>query len=123
MMREFLDVVHQTIQMPLRVYLGLGSQRKAVEPLVVPKVGEHRFHRSHSTAVDLSSSCAIDGLLHALCVTQWRILTLGEDRQLTHLGALRIAQTAVPQIAGHTVALGPREFVVRPAIDGAMIAV
>ena len=43
MMRQLLDVVNQAVQIPLRVHLWLGSQREAVEPLVVPQVGEHRL--------------------------------------------------------------------------------
>ena len=42
-MRQLLDVVHQTVELPLRIHLRSAAQGKAVEPLVVSEVAEHRF--------------------------------------------------------------------------------
>ena len=39
-MCQLLDVVHQAIQMPLYVYLGLASEREPVQSLVVPQIGK-----------------------------------------------------------------------------------
>jgi hypothetical protein len=45
--RQLLDVVHQTHQLPLPVDLGSASQGEAVERLVVSQVAEHRLHCAH----------------------------------------------------------------------------
>ena len=42
-MRQLLDVVHQTVELPLPVYLLLASERNAVQPLVVSQVAENNF--------------------------------------------------------------------------------
>jgi hypothetical protein len=42
--RQLLDVVHQAVELPLRIDLGLPSQGEAVQFLVRSEVAEHRFH-------------------------------------------------------------------------------
>ena len=48
---QLLDVVHETVQVPLRVHLGLAAQVEPVQPLVVADVGKHRLHGAHALAV------------------------------------------------------------------------
>lgn len=40
---ELFDVVHLAIQLPLSIDLLAPAQREAGEPLVVPRVAEHRL--------------------------------------------------------------------------------
>ncbi len=47
---QFLDVVHQAEQLPLRAHLAQAPEREAAQPLVVPKVGEHRLHGGDAPA-------------------------------------------------------------------------
>ena len=43
--RQFLDVVHQAVQPPLRAHLVLNVQREPVQSIVVPDVAKHRLYR------------------------------------------------------------------------------
>jgi hypothetical protein len=49
--RNLLDVMHQAVQVPLRVYFALASERESVQSLVVLDVGKYWFHRSNALAV------------------------------------------------------------------------
>ena len=51
MMRQLFDVMDEAIELPLRINLLLASQRKAVEPFVVPEIAEHRFDGGETLAV------------------------------------------------------------------------
>ena len=50
-MREFLDVVHHAVELPLRIDFALAPERKAIKTLVVAQVAKHRFHRGDAPAV------------------------------------------------------------------------
>jgi hypothetical protein len=71
---QLLSVVHQAVQRPLRVHLGLSPYSKAVELFVVPDVGKHRLHGCHALAVKLSVPRAVDGLPFALDVVERFVL-------------------------------------------------
>src|ERR1700730_18209074 len=64
MMRELLDVVHQTVEVPLDIHLGLRAQREALEAFVVAQVRKHRLHRRHAPTVERLAAFAVDRLLH-----------------------------------------------------------
>ena len=89
-MRQLLDVVHQGVQLPLAVHLGLAAQREAVELLVVTQIGEHRLHRGEAPAVFGAALCAVDALLHLLGVNVFaEMLAFAlahKEGHLTHLG-------------------------------------
>lgn len=92
MMRQLLDVVNHAKQIPLRVHLWLGTQREPVQPSIVPQVSEDGFDDGDPPTVELAALLAVDRLLHALGVFQRRILILLEERHLSDLGALGVAQ-------------------------------
>ena len=50
-MRQLLDVVHQAIQLPLRIDFDSSSQRESVELFVVPQIAEYRLHRGKASAI------------------------------------------------------------------------
>ena len=90
--RQLLDVVHQGVQLPLPVHLGLAAQGEAVELLVVAQIAEHRLHRGEAFAVFGSAVFAVDALLHALGVNVFAGLLAfalaHKEGHLTHLGLL-----------------------------------
>ena len=51
MMRQLLDVMDKTEELPLRIDLLLTSEREAIEPLVVPDIPEHWLDRRESSPV------------------------------------------------------------------------
>lgn len=51
MMRELLDVVHQAVELPLRIAPLLLAQREPAQPLVVAQVTKHRLHRRNPSAL------------------------------------------------------------------------
>ena len=63
---QLLDVVHETVQVPLRVHLALAAQVEPVQPLVVPDVGKHRLHGAHALAVQAPASGRVDSRAHAV---------------------------------------------------------
>ena len=48
--REFLNVVHQAIQLPLSVDLGFAAQRKTIQSFVAAQISEHGFHGGEATS-------------------------------------------------------------------------
>src|SRR5689334_2400651 len=70
MVRQLLDVVNQTIERPLHVYLPLRAQREAVQALIVPQVREHGLHRCNASTVKRTAAFGVDRLAHAFCETQ-----------------------------------------------------
>ena len=122
MMRQLLNVVHQTKEMPLRIHLLLSAQRETIEPLVAAQVTEHRFHRRHALPVAFTPIDAINRLLHALGVGQRRGLLFVEERHLAGRGSIRVTQTTLAQVARPTTSLTPLKLVMRAAIRRAMTA-
>ena len=60
MMRQLLDVVYQTVKLPLRVHLRPSSEREAVELFVVPQIAEYRLHCGEALAVFDAPLRAVD---------------------------------------------------------------
>ena len=70
MMRQFLNVVNQTVQIPLRVHLGLRAQGESVQSLVVAQVPKNWLDDGDPAPIKLATPVAVYGLLHALGVAQ-----------------------------------------------------
>ena len=68
--------------MPLRIYLGLASEREPVQPLVVSKIGKHRLYGGHALAVKPPALGAVDGPLHAFGEMVRQGLVPGKKRYL-----------------------------------------
>ena len=91
MMRQLLDVVHQTKEMPLRIHLLLPAQRETIQALVASDISKHRLHGRHALTIAFTSLDAINRLFHALRVGQWRGLLFLEERHLARERSLRVA--------------------------------
>jgi hypothetical protein len=66
MFGELLDVVHETVKLPLIVDLAPPAQREPIETLVVSKVGEHGLDDRQALRVTRPPRSAVDAPLHAL---------------------------------------------------------
>ena len=75
-MRQFLDVVYQTVELPLRIHFLPPSQGKALELFVVPQIAEHGLHGGKATAIADATFGTVDGLFHPLGVEERRGLML-----------------------------------------------
>lgn len=51
-MRQFFDIVHQAIELPLTIDLPPPAQREPIQPLVVPDVAEDRFDGGEASPVE-----------------------------------------------------------------------
>jgi hypothetical protein len=69
MVRQLLDVVYQTVKLPLHVYLCLPSEREAVELFVVPQITEYRLHCSEALAVFDGPLRTVSAHFHFISVT------------------------------------------------------
>ena len=104
-MGQFLDVVHQAVQLPLGIDLLPPTEREPVQPLVVPQVAEHRFDGGESSPVARSACFAVDGPLHPVGVAFFGgIGFAAKESDLPDLGLLRCAQAFGSLFAGQTVA-------------------
>jgi hypothetical protein len=88
-MRQFLDIVHQTIQFPLRIHFLLSPKRKAVELLVVAQVTEYRFDGGEAPAVLNAALRAVDAPLHFVGVTFLSVGFAVEEGDLPGFGFVR----------------------------------
>ena len=99
MIRQFLDVVHHAIQMPLRVDLLAPARVQPCEPLVVPDVATHWRHRTDVLAVEAAALGRINGTSHALA-RMVRVAGFGlEACDLPPTRILRTLQALVTQFA------------------------
>ena len=89
-MRQFFDVVHQAVELPLPIHLFPASEGKAVEPFVVTQVAEHRFHRGEASAVVSPSLGAVDTSFHVIGV----VCLIGFAVEERHLPCLRFGGCA-----------------------------
>jgi len=76
--RQFLDVVHQAIQLPLALHFFLTAQTEAIQALGRSDVAEHGFHHRHSVAVDLFASRAVNPVFHPVGVVRQSLVFDGE---------------------------------------------
>lgn len=123
MMCQLLNVVHQTVELPLRIHFLLPSEGEAVELLVVADVAEHRFHRGKAASVFRLPFGAVDACLH-LVGEAWLAVGLAmEETYLPGLGLFRGAQTFVSLFARHVVLLRALKLDGCESIDDAVAAV
>lgn len=115
--------MHQAVQLPLCADFGLAAQGEAIKSLVEAQVGKDRLHGRHALAVEGTSARRVDGLPHALRVSQRQRLALIEEHHLSNLRSLRMAQALFPQRARHAALLGACEIVVLPAVGRTVRAV
>ena len=89
-MRQLLDVVHQAVELPLRIDFLLSAQGEAIEPLVVPKVAEHGLHRGEPAAIQRPPALRINRPPHPVRVALCRSGGLAaKETYLPGLGLLR----------------------------------
>ena len=64
----FTDVVDKTKEQPLCVHLHSPSQGKAVQPMRVAQIGEHRLDDAQPAAVLMTAVIGVDLALHLVQV-------------------------------------------------------
>ena len=64
MVREFLNVVHHAIQLPLTIHLGFSAQGKPIQSFVAAQIAEHGFHCREATGDHVSTRVGIDFDFH-----------------------------------------------------------
>src|SRR5262245_15700899 len=102
------EVMHQTIEQPLRVHLLLASQAEAPQSVSATDVGEHRLRGPESSAVLITALLGVDLALHPRTVgLRFPFRAPEEAHDLAGDGVLGILQTSTPKGAGPTVALRP----------------
>src|SRR3990167_296894 len=121
-MRQFLDVVYQTVKLPLRIHLRSPSEREAIELFVVPQIAEHRLHGGEALAVLDAPFRAVDAGFHFIGVAH-PVFLAPEERYLPHLGLLRGQQTTITMRTWYAIALRALELHRRVAVDRAAAAV
>ena len=66
--RQLLDVMDETEELPLRIDLLLTTQREAIESLVVSDVSKHRFNGRKALPVQGPAFRTIDRPFHEVAV-------------------------------------------------------
>ena len=70
-MRQLLDVMNETEELPLRIDFLLTSERESIEAFVVPNVPEHRFNGGETSPVQGFAFRAIDRPFHEIGVAHF----------------------------------------------------
>lgn len=76
--RQFLDVVHQAIQLPLGLYFSLPAQTEAIQTFGRADVTEYRFHHRHAVTVNFFASRAVYPVFHPVGVVRQSLVFDGE---------------------------------------------
>jgi transposase InsO family protein len=96
MMRQLLDVVGETVELPLPVYFAPAPQRESVQPLVVSEVAEYRLHRGEAPRDHLPADGRIDPHLHPFDAVEYATLEwvdwYNNRRLLTPIGDIPPAE-------------------------------
>ena len=66
MLGQLLNIVHQTIQLPLNVDFAPPAQRKSMQPLVISKIGEHGLDNGQSPPIVRATPGTVDAPLHPI---------------------------------------------------------
>ncbi len=122
-MRQLLDVVHQAVELPLRIHLLLPSEGEAVQLFVVAQIAKHRFHRGKASAIADAAFWAVDAGFHFVGEGRCPIDLALEERHLPGLGLFRGAQATVALVARHAVLLHALEFDCGVTVVEAVLAV
>jgi hypothetical protein len=98
---QFGHVVDNAEQLPLRVDLGVATQRESAQAALLD-VPEHRFDQAHAMGVDRTAFGTVDFFAHGAAVRVGKLVRDGavEERQLAHRGDIGCAQTLTTQRAG-----------------------
>jgi len=67
-MRQLLDVMDETVELPLRIDLLLTSQGKAIESLVMPDIPEDRLDGSKALSVKRLAFVTVNRPFHPVGV-------------------------------------------------------
>lgn len=96
----FENIVHHRVHFPLRIHVGLPSEREPVQTQIAPYVPERRLHDSHPHAVEKSPLHTVDFVSHPLALG-FRFLRQVPPFKLRHLPRhpTWILQTFEPQQA------------------------
>ena len=120
-MREFLDVVDQAVELPLGIDLLSASEREAVQALVVADIAKDRFHRGKALAVLLPACFTVDGAFHPLGVAFFCRVSLAlVESDLTHFGFLGRTQAFRTVITGQAITLATAELGKAAPVDRAV---
>ena len=94
MFSQLFDVVNEAVKLPLDVDFAPPTQRKAIEALVMSKVGKDRLDDRESPPVTRSALGAVDAPLHPIGggFERCGVFAPKEDN-LPRLSSLRRAQT------------------------------
>ena len=71
-MRQFLDVMDEAEELPLRIDLLLTSEREAIESFVMPDISEHGLNRRKASPVQGLTFRAVDRPFHEIGVAHLR---------------------------------------------------
>lgn len=103
-MRQFLDVMDEAEELPLRIDLFLSAQREAIESFVVPEIPEHRLDRGKPLAIKTSAFFTVDRPFHQIGIAHLRCIGFpAEEADLSDFGLLRGAQAFLSLITRHAV--------------------
>jgi hypothetical protein len=94
-------VVENAEQLPLRVDLGLATQRKSAQAALLD-VPEHRLDPAHAVGVDRTAFETVDFFVQGAAVRVGKLVRDGvvEERDLAHRGDIGCPQTLATQQAG-----------------------
>ena len=95
MMRQFLNVVHQAIRLPLPVHVLLAVQTEAAEMFLLAQVAKYRLHRGKTARNHVSARLRVDPGLHPVSETRRPWAFALKEGDLSGLYLLRGAQTFV----------------------------
>lgn len=123
MMGQLLDVVHQTVELPLRIDLLLASQSEAVQLFVVPEIPEHGFDCGKTSSVFDPTFRAVDTRFHFVGEAGLAVSLTLKECHLPGPGFFRGAQALVPLCARYAVLLRPLKLDGVVAVDHAVTAV
>ena len=88
--REFLDVVHYAIQLPLAIDLGFSAQSETIQSFVAAQITEHGFHCGEASGDHVSTRVGVDFDFHLVRFAGSAAFTL-KERDLPRFGFVRFA--------------------------------
>lgn len=68
---DLLHIVHQAVQLPLRIHFASAAKRKSIQSLGAADVAEHRLDEAQAPTVLVSTDLAVDLALHLVEIFFW----------------------------------------------------
>ena len=122
-MRQLLDVLHETEEFSLPVDLLPTAEREAIQSLVRAEVAKHRFHSGEPPGMTRPLLGLVDPPVHARPVrVQTRRGLARKERDLARRRRGPRAQTLRAERAGSTVALRPLKAISHVALRHQLLA-